>query len=76
MELQRTNDTIACLPQLLTESFRTGLHLDSKQFRRWCIILRITEFSDFVHRPNFYLPFYSTSTNVLVLSQFLLHIFC
>jgi hypothetical protein len=27
--------------------------VDSKRFWRWCIILRITEFLDFVHRPVF-----------------------
>jgi hypothetical protein len=30
--------------------------VDSKRFGRWCIILRITGFLDFVHRPVFYKP--------------------
>jgi hypothetical protein len=30
-------------------------HVESKGFWRWCMGLRITEFIDFVHRPEFYL---------------------
>jgi hypothetical protein len=41
-----------------------------------CIILRVTGFSDFVHRSNFYIPFYSSCyMNLRALSQILLHIF-
>jgi hypothetical protein len=55
LTLQVNNSMQQYNPLLVSEiqSNKSSEFLDPERFWRWCITLRITGFSDFIHRPVF-----------------------